>query len=299
VSSPILEIVDALRAYADQHPGPQGNRSIGSRTLRADLVEDRRAHVRLRPVQLDAPVLARLKPGPLLTLIDVSAGGALIETPARLTPGAHVLIEFLAPGTRRATVLRSRVIRAQVASLDESCVRYRGACSFEQMLRLADLMAPEVESRHADCTGLALRTILEPHVANLPLRSSSTPAHTLRDLRRMLANTPVTGDEAVTELLDDMSRLAPRCESRRALMAYVDEWLRRRVPLLALRIKPASARPSRADGPLTFTLLASDRDGRERVDVEFRPACVLDDSQVRLLEAGACIISLLSQTPQP
>jgi hypothetical protein len=113
----------------------------------------------------------------------------------------------------------------------------------------------------------------------------------------MLANAPVTGDEAVTELLDDMSRLAPRCESRRALMAYVDEWLRRRVPLLALRIKPASDRPSRADGPLSFTLLAADREGRARVDVEFKPACALDDSQVRLLEAGACIISLLSQTP--
>jgi hypothetical protein len=142
VSTPLLEIVDALRAYAEEHSVLRDLSRVETRTRRAHHVDDRRAHVRLRPVQLERPVLARLKPGPLLTLVDVSAGGALIETPARLTPGAQVLLEFLAPGTRRAMVLRSRIMRSHVAAVDRNSMRYRGACSFDGILQLSDLVRP-------------------------------------------------------------------------------------------------------------------------------------------------------------
>jgi hypothetical protein len=100
----------------------------------------------------------------------------------------------------------------------------------------------------------------------------------------------------VAELLDDLIQIAPRYGSRNALIGYVDEWLRRRVPLLALRVNAASHRSPRIDGMLSFGLRDTGRSGAPRAHVEFRPACALDESQVRLLEAGACVLSVLLAT---
>lgn len=261
------------------------------------LFEDRRAHVRLRPIDLDRPVLARLKYGPMLTLIDVSAGGALIETPARLTPGAHVLLEFLAPGTQQAIIVPSRIIRSHVAALGHR-VRYRGACSFKQLLKLAEFMARgprrvdqrSAESREADPS---LKSIVEARVPDLDMPTAFTLTQALHHLRPLLAEPAGAIDARVAALLDDMAGMARRSESPRVLMAHVDEWLRRHVPLLTLRIKAAAAERAVATGSLSFHVRASGRGGGRRVNVEFRPACTLDDAQVRLLEAGAHVMSVL------
>ena len=272
MSSSLVEIVDALRAYAESQPVVRGASGWEPHTLHQTLFEDRRAHVRLRPIQLDRPMLARLKPGPLLTLIDVSAGGALIQTPARLTPGAHVLIEFLAPGNRRGTVLRSRVMRSQVTGLD-GCVRYRGACSFDEMLELGEFL-PTVR------TGVDehLRAITNFEVHGAPLA---------------LAAVPERSEATVSELLDEVNRMRAARASRAAMMGYVDAWLRSRVPLLGVRVNAAAANTLRAGDVLSFRMPPVQGDGRGGLCIEFRPACALDESHRRLLEAGACVISAL------
>jgi hypothetical protein len=71
--------------------------------------------------------------------VDVSPGGALIETDARLTPESEAMLEIF--GNGRNAIVPFRVLRSGAAQLDGS-PRYLGACAFTQPLRLDDLSAP-------------------------------------------------------------------------------------------------------------------------------------------------------------
>jgi hypothetical protein len=72
-----------------------------------------------------------LRPGYAVALIDLSAGGAMIEGPRPLRPGTHVHVQ-LVNGARRLA-LTAHVLRCAVAALDgEAGVRYRGALRFDE-----------------------------------------------------------------------------------------------------------------------------------------------------------------------
>ena len=78
---------------------------------------------------------ARLIPGRSVDVIDLSRGGALIETDYRLLPGAPVELQLAGPITFER--VRGHVVRSQVAVLDrERGIRYRGALIFEKQLPL-------------------------------------------------------------------------------------------------------------------------------------------------------------------
>jgi hypothetical protein len=72
----------------------------------------------------------RLRPGRDAVLVDLGAGGALIEGAARLHPGSTVVLQLV--GSRRSAFLTGTVLRCQVSAIDrEAGVRYRGAISFD------------------------------------------------------------------------------------------------------------------------------------------------------------------------
>lgn len=74
---------------------------------------------------------AILRPGYVVSLIDLSAGGALIEGPRPLRPGTRVHVQLVS-GTHRLG-LAAHVLRCSVASLDtDAGVRYRGALRFDE-----------------------------------------------------------------------------------------------------------------------------------------------------------------------
>jgi hypothetical protein len=93
--------------------------------------ERRQTHRRHR-LEEHGIVSTRVRPGHDATLIDVSAGGALIETNHRLLPGAAVELQVDA-GTERASV-RGRVLRSRVIRVEPSSVCYRGAIGFDAHL---------------------------------------------------------------------------------------------------------------------------------------------------------------------
>ncbi len=78
------------------------------------------------------PVRARIRPGYIAALIDVSTGGALIETSRRLLPGAVVEI-YMETESRRASV-RGRVLRCAVVKVRPSAMHYRAAIQFDSYL---------------------------------------------------------------------------------------------------------------------------------------------------------------------
>ena len=74
---------------------------------------------------------AILRPGYSVALVDLSAGGALIEGPRPLRPGMRVHVQIVTSARRFG--LTAHVMRCSVASLDSGAgVRYRGALRFDE-----------------------------------------------------------------------------------------------------------------------------------------------------------------------
>lgn len=267
----LLDIIDALTVYA------RAREAAAPRAVRgyvSPLASDRRAHIRLRPGDLEQPLRARLKHGPLLTVLDLSAGGVLIETHTRLTPGSRVVLEFMAHDAHRARGVASRVTRAEVASLADG-VRYRGGCAFSAPVSIRELSIGSIEP---------------PEITRRRLQAE-TLAHLLKLSRR--------DDPAICRLVDGVIGLARDGRPPRVLMTWMEQKLREHVPLLAVSVGAVGGPPE--GEALSFDLSpASDEPRRDKVI--FRPAGRLDDRQVRLLEAGASVLGLLHawyrQTPR-
>jgi hypothetical protein len=114
----------APSSYADQTGGGEID------DLRAE--SDRRAHPRLSVGELRGFRTARIKNGPRVTLIDLSVGGALLESDNRLCPGSVLALELVGSSQ---IVVPLRVVRSQIASLRKGAL-YRGACAFKRPLEL-------------------------------------------------------------------------------------------------------------------------------------------------------------------
>jgi hypothetical protein len=72
-----------------------------------------------------------LRPGQAVVVINLSSGGALVESETRMAPGMRTELQLL--GAPRRTV-RGRIERCRVARL--APLRYEGAIVFDQALEL-------------------------------------------------------------------------------------------------------------------------------------------------------------------
>jgi hypothetical protein len=71
----------------------------------------------------------RLRTGHEISLVNVSGGGALVETRARLLPGTAIVLHVHTDD--RTVAVRARVTRCFVCAIDKNAgVRYRGALAF-------------------------------------------------------------------------------------------------------------------------------------------------------------------------
>ncbi len=90
---------------------------------------DRRQSAR-RPGRELSWTEARVRPGRDVDVVDLGAGGALLEGPTRLMPGSHIVLLLRNEG--RSVAVGGRVTRCEVVALDgDSGIRYRGAVSFD------------------------------------------------------------------------------------------------------------------------------------------------------------------------
>lgn len=77
----------------------------------------------------------RVRAGLELSVVDLSAAGALVESLARPLPGSYVDVRI--DTGENHTVVRSRVVRAHVCHLEAHLVRYRVAIAFDRMVESA------------------------------------------------------------------------------------------------------------------------------------------------------------------
>jgi hypothetical protein len=94
-------------------------------------------------------VRATLRPGCLVSVVDLSAGGALVEAPRPLRPGARVHLQMVAG--QRTFSLAAYILRCFVWEIDPNDgVRYRGALRFDDPCELVgEASAPALPQRAA------------------------------------------------------------------------------------------------------------------------------------------------------
>lgn len=114
--------------------------------------ENRRVHERLKASDLRWLRGARIKYGADIRILDISAGGILLETSSQLAPDANVVVELLGPES--PILVPSRVLRCRTASLGE-ILKYQGACAFKRPLTIPELTARRVMQRQAPVVRLA------------------------------------------------------------------------------------------------------------------------------------------------
>jgi hypothetical protein len=73
-----------------------------------------------------------LRPGQPITLINICSRAALVESPARLRPGAHTELQVAGPARRES--VKGRLDRCYVSALEP--LRYRGVLMFDECVDL-------------------------------------------------------------------------------------------------------------------------------------------------------------------
>lgn len=96
------------------------------------IARERRASPRVPALSMTGMERARLRPGRTAFVIDLSSGGALIETDWRLLPGVRVELQLGEPIPLFRVA--GRILRCHVTLLDRERIRYRGALMFEEQL---------------------------------------------------------------------------------------------------------------------------------------------------------------------
>lgn len=93
---------------------------------------ERRAWPRVSALERSGMAYGRLRPGRPARILDLSEGGALVETEWRLLPGTSVELQFGEP--MGIYCVRGRILRCHVSVVDRERIRYRGALAFETRL---------------------------------------------------------------------------------------------------------------------------------------------------------------------
>ena len=101
-------------------------------TVMTDSSSERRRNRRHASAEEHRIVSARVRPGCDVSVIDVSAGGVLVESDRRLLPGAAV--ELHLRSDQQSEIVRGHVVRCTVARLRANAISYRGAVAFDRHL---------------------------------------------------------------------------------------------------------------------------------------------------------------------
>lgn len=91
---------------------------------------ERRHFTRIRLAESGRTVHGRIRPGLTVRVLDLSEGGGLVETAARLLPGARVEVH-LGAGLRDGPI-RATIVRCVVGSVTASRILFHGALQFDR-----------------------------------------------------------------------------------------------------------------------------------------------------------------------
>ena len=300
VAVSLLEPV-ALDKRADENPLIQlvSGRSFDA----AQAVRDRRAYQRLRDHELEWIRHARLSAGRGVSLVDLSAGGALLDSPVALRPDSLLTLEIVGQGIE--TSVQFRVLRCEVGAIGPGGPTYRGACQFTRLLELPGaqpLAAPDLSPGSFMGLDFALKQLVERAGPANDSRSLDADCilQALRALQLRALRQPL--DPIGNPLAGLLALVVPGLEHERGLPAIlggIEQQLRLTVPQASLRLTDAGDSPAQGVKSILINMPGAD-DSSALVSIDLPRGLVLNDWQSRVLRLTTRVIALLQRLePEP
>ena len=270
--------------------------------------DNRRSSVRRTLSELSWLNQIRLKYGPALSLLDLSAGGAQIETTSyRLQPGATVVVE-IAAGSETLFV-PSRVLRTHVSEVLPSATTYRAALAFARRLDLPQSPGTGKQSdrdlnlvhEHAKLN-VALRRLEE----SMLLHGSTVTGAGRGAVAAALAimESPA-GRRGRTTFSREMARLFSIITMGLShgtvpdtILAQMVDAMRRAVPAQVIRVANQGSLVGINSNAICFDGSSPDVGCAARLIVEFPRGCRLDSWHLAFLKAAAHLATVISEIGQ-
>jgi len=266
-------------------------------------IEERRQYSRRRTRDLDWLRSARLKSTGEVSLVDLSAGGALVDAAVPLRPGAVMALELVGRGLE--AVVPVQVLRAYVSGLSADSMRFRGACEFASPLELPDLAAANdlpPGSAPDPFVGVdsALKRLLERAYSadeSLQLASGDVLLVLQALSRRALTSAADPFGQHVGNMLQDLLPGLRHRHGLPALLAAIERQLALALPDVRVRLVAAAPAP---DGSRSV-LISPPAGGRKAasVSIDVPSKIVLTDTQARLLKTSSRLIAIAQRLSPP
>lgn len=257
---------------------------------------DRRAHVRRPASEIPSIRGSRLRHGPSVSLIDVSAGGALLEAEVQMKPGASLALE-IATTSDQPAIVPMRVLRCELSALRPDALVYRGAVEFAQPLDLPELVR-ETLAAPLQQPPIGIDTVLKA-IADRCRSENGTPldvSEMLHLLRRLHVRAQqLEGDDLarpIADLLPAIVNALERRDSARVVLGTIESRLRAALPRLDIRLTNAPL-PSQADGETILFRPDHPLDLTCVLNVRVPAGAPLSNWQWRLLQASMHLCSVL------
>lgn len=304
---------NALRipvAPDDSEPTPGGVQLASEWQLEAEQRRvDRRVHGRHRAEQLQWLRTARLGSGPAVAIVDLSAGGALLDSPVPLRPDSILRLDIEGRGFDRS--IPFRVLRCQIGALLPERTVYRGACEFTDPIELPVELS---SSAKVLCTSafagldVALKQLVERTGAEhgrADCAEQGVSTFGSLDARLVRDELAALGDRALNSPLDPMGRplaaligqVVPALEPYRGLhdvIQRLEGQLRRTVPQASLRLVGPYEIPT--PGRKSILINVPGATARSAlVSIDLPRGVVLNDWQTRVLRVTSRLIALLQR----
>jgi len=271
-------------------------------------LQNRRAHRRQVVAHLSWLDNVRVKYGPEVTLLDLSPGGAQVETAGYpLQPGSVIVLEIRTGG--KLTSVPAQVVRCQLASLSP-IPTYRGSLRFRRPFDF-----PE-GSATIEPSDLDWDPTIEYERLNIALdrihqdQGSSTGTVGIGSLTPLGAQA-LDAAFAMIRSVDDPSNLAPFVRGMAALFhvagkaageaakpdEIIDEVIdriRRSIPTLSVRLVPQGGSERRQDDIVCFQVPTDRGRPGARLMVEFAKDCSLEEWHLQFLQGAAQLIGALT-----
>lgn len=280
---------------------------VDTRAALKESWDDRRSSIRHTLSELSWLTQVRMKYGPAVSLIDLSAGGAQIETTHyRLQPGSTVVVQLAAQsGT---FVLPSQVLRSQVCKIVPAGATYRTALAFKRRLDFRELP----EAKQSNNRDIHLAHELAKLDVALRRLDESCAGGAARDIATSVGRGALSAALAIVEspsgrggtgtFTREMGRLFRIITSGlsnetapHAILDLLVEGMRRAVPAQAIRVVDGFSLFGIPAEATCFDVPSRTGGGTARLVVECPRGCTLDAEHVSFLKAAAHLVSLVGE----
>lgn len=246
----------------------------------AQAVRERRAYQRLREQELAWIRHARLSAGKGVSLVDLSAGGALLDSPVPLRPDSLLTLEIVGRGLD--TSVQFRVLRCEVGAIGPSGATYRGACAFTRLIELPGVRLaspPDLFAKGFVGLDLALKQLVERAgpAGDVDSLDADSMLHALRALQIRALRQPL--DPIGNPLGGLLAVVMPALEHDRGLAATlrgIEQQLRLTVPQASVRLIGTGESPATGMRSIRINVPGS-ADCSARVSVDIPRGVVLND----------------------